>query len=120
VKVSRNFLLSIGWAVGAVTHASESDDEFLDGLTDRLRNLYQLKVQDLEGQGVELTAEAWCIVKHLLAGMANDVEAYSKRKREERPHESLKKQINLEGDLIREVIEHYGAGEEREGEEEEG
>ena len=84
--------------VGAVSHAADSDDDFLNEIADDLRYLYQLKFKDLEETfGVELPNEAHCVVKHLLWSFDNDVEDFAKRKREGTECERLGNVIAKEG-----------------------
>lgn len=107
MKVESNFHKSVGWVVGAVTHAAESDDKFLSSLVDDLRYIYQLMAKDLKEMGIKFDNEAWCIYKHLVASMMNDVETVCKRTREKRPTSNLKKIISLKGELIAKLIDEF-------------
>lgn len=93
--------------MGAIAHAEESDDDFLHGLVDDLRYLYQLSAEDLKGQEVELKHEQWCVLKHNLVAYVNDIETFAKRKREGGSTKILKRLIDARGELIRKLVEHY-------------
>ncbi len=113
MKVDRNTIEALAHSVASVTHAIESDDKFLHELVDDLRYLYQLAAEDLKEQGISLSNESWCVLKHLCASWVNDLESYAKRKRERHSTETLKKIIDAKGELIRKLVEHYEAKEMR-------
>lgn len=49
-EIGHNFHKAFGWMVGAVSHATESEDPFLSRLADDLRAIYQLLSQAMEAE----------------------------------------------------------------------
>lgn len=107
----RNLLLSIGWCAGAVTHAEESNQDWLRAMADDFRYLYQLGCRQLEELlGQDLEGTVWCCVKHSLASLINDIETFAKIQRAGRPTDKIEKSIQKKWRAIDKMIEEIKEG----------